>query len=113
MCLIPCLRLLSAIYSRCALTDGLILCAKNALRAFFAHNIKPSVSAQREYMMGLGSNTFIEENSSVSDSLIGVLDELAQKTLLAYKNRVAALHRLTDELDHLLSLGPHQCDPGA
>src|SRR6266446_7346927 len=41
-----------------------------------------------------------------------VLDELTQKTLLAYKNRAAALHRFTNESDHLLSVGLHQGNPG-
>src|SRR5258708_1608255 len=36
-----------------------------------------------------------------------VLDELTQKTLLAYKNRAAALHRFTHEPDQLLSLSLH------
>ncbi len=36
-----------------------------------------------------------------------VLDELTQKTLLTNKNRAAALHRFTNEADHLLSLGLH------
>src|SRR6266849_5089059 len=41
-----------------------------------------------------------------------VLDELTQETLLAYKNRAAALHRFTNKSDHLLSLGLHQGNPG-
>ncbi len=41
-----------------------------------------------------------------------VLDELTQKTLLAYKHRATALHRFTNEADHLLSIGPHQGNPG-
>ena len=41
-----------------------------------------------------------------------VLDELTQKTLLADKHRGAALHRFTDETDHLLSIGLHQGNPG-
>src|SRR5947199_10479187 len=40
------------------------------------------------------------------------LDELTQKTLLAYKNRAAALHRFTNESDHFLSLGLHEGNPG-
>src|SRR5438105_12978853 len=41
-----------------------------------------------------------------------VLDELTQKTLLAYKNRAATLHGFTNESDHFLSLGLHQGNPG-
>ena len=41
-----------------------------------------------------------------------VLDELTQKTFLAYKNRAAALHRFMNESDHFLSLGLHQGNPG-
>src|SRR5436309_7877805 len=41
-----------------------------------------------------------------------VLDELTQKTLLAYKNRAAALHRFTNESDHFLSVSLHQGNPG-
>src|SRR6266480_1993657 len=41
-----------------------------------------------------------------------VLDELTQKALLAYKNGAAALHRFTNEADHLLSIGLHQSNPG-
>src|SRR5881275_1314179 len=41
-----------------------------------------------------------------------VLDELTQKTLLAYKDRAAALHRFTNESDHFLSLVLHQGNPG-
>src|SRR5438874_3506829 len=40
------------------------------------------------------------------------LDELTHKTLLAYKNRAAALHRFTNESNHFLSLGLHQGNPG-
>src|SRR5258706_8583369 len=46
------------------------------------------------------------------DYLTASLDELTHKTLLAYKNRAAALHRFTHEADHLLSLGLHQGNPG-
>src|SRR5438477_3162578 len=47
-----------------------------------------------------------------SIKITAVLDELTQKTLLAYKNRAAALHRFTNESDHFLSLGVHQGNPG-
>src|SRR5579884_2686112 len=42
-----------------------------------------------------------------------MLDELADKTLLAYKNGATVLHRFTNEADNFLSIGLHKCNPGS
>src|SRR6266702_3768580 len=70
-------------------------------------------------LIGLNKGTLLFCGSWGSAPLLvigrkgAVLDELTQKTLLAYKHRAAALHRFTNESDHLLSVGLHQGNPGA